>query len=88
MSNGKNALAVMNMGGLGTDGKLRWTARLLSSLRPGGVWVIPRSISTVLVLSKDPPIVQVHSIFPDPGLASVLEQAGWIIQRRPTETSK
>lgn len=60
----------------------RWTANLMSTLRPGGTWIVPKSISTVLVLCIDPKIAQVHSIFPNPRLADALIRAGWVVQHR------
>lgn len=57
-----------------------WVNKLLLTLRPGGTWVVPRSVSTVKVLSEVPPIVWVHCIFPDPTLLRTLTSAGWTIQ--------
>lgn len=61
----------------------RWTNNLLSSLRPGGVWVVPRSVSTVVVIQHDPKEVELHCIFPDPRLAIALIAAGWAVRHRP-----
>lgn len=59
-----------------------WTNNLLSKLRPGGVWVVPRSVSTVMVLSHDPKHAEIHCIFPDPKLVATLLAAGWLVQPR------
>lgn len=58
---------------------------LLHRLRPGGVWVVPRSVSTVRVLSLDPKVVTAHCIFPDDKLIRLLRSAGWIVQQRQTK---
>ena len=59
-----------------------WVSDLLCSLRPGGTWIVPRSVSTVLVLSEDPRIVMAHTIFPDPRLLDLLRSSGWVVQKR------
>lgn len=65
-----------------------WVNKLLLTLRPGGTWVVPRSVSTVKVLSEVPPIVWVHYIFPDPTLLRTLSSAGWTIQSTDERISK
>ena len=86
MRNGKPDLVVCNV-----DYQrvylAQWVSDLLGGLRPGGKWIIPRTVSTVLVLSKDPPIAQAHSIFPDPHLVETLRLAGWIVQTRDSKTN-
>lgn len=70
--------------GESTHKNVRWVSNLLCSLRPGGTWVVPRSVSTVMVLSLDPRIVSAHCIFPDQKLLDALRDAGWIVQKRQT----
>lgn len=83
MTNGKSGLAVMNPRfETSPERAVVWVSNLLCTLRPGGTWVVPRSISTVLVLSEDPKIVRAHCIFPDPKLIVLLRNAGWVIQKR------
>lgn len=60
----------------------QWASALMSRLRPGGRWFLPRSISTVLVLSTDPKIAHAQCVFPDPTLLATLAAAGWTIQAR------
>lgn len=59
-----------------------WTNNLMSRLRPGGTWVVPRSVSMVVVISHDPRAAQAHCIFPDPRLLAVLRAAGWRVYLR------
>lgn len=58
---------------------VRWTANTLSQLRPGGRWFVPRSVSTVLVVSCSPSVAHAHTIFPDPRLVETLRLAGWSV---------
>lgn len=83
MKNGKPGLVVTNPR-FETEPERAavWVSDLLCRLRPGGTWVVPRSVSTVLVLSEDPPIVMAHTIFPDQSLLDLLRKAGWAVQRK------
>ena len=77
MRNGKASTATPPAGSGLT---VRWVARHMDSMPVGGVWVLARSVSTVLVLSKDPPITSVRTVFPDPSLIESLRHAGWTVQ--------
>lgn len=57
-----------------------WADKLMRTLQPGGTWVVPRSVSTVRVLSTMPPVATSHCIFPDPLLLITLREAGWLVQ--------
>lgn len=76
----KGNLAVGNIRGATREGAVKWTAGLMAALRPGGVWVIPRTVSCVYVLSGDPPIARVRSIVRDDELVETLIAAGWSVQ--------
>lgn len=87
MTNGKTGLVVTNPR-FETEPERAavWVSDLLCTLRPGGTWVVPRSVSTVLVLSEDPPIVMAHCIFPDDKLIATLRRAGWTVQHKQSIT--
>lgn len=59
-----------------------WAGRVMSRMQPGDRLFVPRSVSTVLVVSGDPRIAQAHTIFPDTPLVAALEMAGWLVHRR------
>lgn len=82
MRNGTTRLQVANPPDRSPELLERWTNNLLSRLRPGGVWVVPRSISMVVVLSHDPKAAELHCIFPDPRLVAALLAAGWEVRPR------
>ena len=83
MRNGTTDLVVRNvLHKGGPDRVAQWTTSLMSRLRPGGMWIVPRSVSTVLVLSTDPKVARVHCIFPDAKLVEILRASGWIVQHR------
>ena len=89
MRGGHPALVVLNPRFEATHEKAGpWVNKLLLTLRPGGTWVVPRSVSTIKVLSEVPPIAWVHCIFPDPSLLRTLSSAGWTIQSTDVRISK
>lgn len=56
-----------------------WTNDMLSTVKDGGVWMIPRSGTTVRVLSKALKTCVLHEALPDPGIRRVLIAGGWTL---------
>lgn len=57
----------------------QWTNNLLSMIREGGHWVIPRSGTVVTVLSHSDKHVSLSALNPEPSVRRVLEAGGWTI---------
>lgn len=71
---------VLNVPGESNEFAHRWVSKHMTGMPAGGVWVVPRSVATVFVVSKDPPIAAVRTIIPDPRLIDALVAAGWTVQ--------
>lgn len=50
---------------------------ILAQIKVGGVWVVPRSYTTILVRSHNPKRCKVTHLYPDPSIVEVLKAAGW-----------
>ena len=61
----------------GMAAAIQWTNSLLAQLKVGGVWVVPRSYTTVLVRSHNPKRCKVTHLYPDDTIVEVLKAAGW-----------
>jgi len=61
----------------GWEASIQWVNTLLSQLKVGGVWVVPRSYTTVLVRSHNPKRCKVTHLYPDDTIVEVLKAAGW-----------
>lgn len=61
----------------GMTAAIQWTNNLLNQLKVGGVWVVPRSCTTVLVRSHNPKRCKVTHLYPDDTIVEVLKAAGW-----------
>jgi len=61
----------------GMAAAVQWTNTTMSQLKVGGVWLVPRSYTTVLVRSHNPKRCKVTHLYPDPSIVEVLKAAGW-----------
>jgi hypothetical protein len=61
----------------GWEASIQWTNTTMNQLKVGGVWVVPRSYTTVLVRSHNPKRCKVTHLYPDPSIVEVLKAAGW-----------
>jgi hypothetical protein len=61
----------------GLANAIEWTNNVLDHLKEGGVWYVPRSCSTVQVVSHERKEIKCASLLPDPSLHRVLREAGW-----------
>lgn len=66
----------------GMAAAVAWTNHALGLLKEGGVWVVPRSGTTVLVVSHTPKQALVTSRLPDPVIQRVLRAAGWEVNHQ------
>lgn len=61
----------------GWEAATQWVNSILAQLKVGGVWVVPRSYTTVLVRSHNPKRCKVTHLYPDPSIVEVLKAGGW-----------
>ena len=65
---------------------VRWTNATLDKIKDGGVWVIPRSGTTVTVVSgKDKTCVYKEGFASDLTIPRVLKAAGWTFVKKGGE---
>lgn len=53
-----------------------WTYRLLTSMKTGGKWIVPRSMSTYIVVHGPKMLVKVSGS-PEPSITRVVTAIGW-----------
>ena len=63
----------------GLDNAIQWTDAVLSNLKPGGQWIVPRSNTVVTVRNHQHRVCRVFSAVPDPSIVRVLKAAGWTV---------
>ncbi len=55
---------------------IMWTKQLISTLKDGGTWVVPRS-GTLVRVDKKTQTATLTSAVPDPSITKVLTAMGW-----------
>lgn len=63
----------------GMRAAVAWTNNCMGMLKDGGVWIVPRSGTQVLVLSCQKRHCLVTCTVPDPSIERVLRAAGWTV---------
>jgi hypothetical protein len=72
----------------GMDAAVAWTNNCLSMLKDGGVWIVPRSGTQVLVLSYAKRSCMITCTIPDPTIQRVLLAAGWTVNGQAPKSAK
>jgi hypothetical protein len=65
----------------GMSNAVRWTESMIASIADGGLWIVPRSMSTVQ-LDKKARKADIVSFMPDPSLGRVLREMGYTVTER------
>lgn len=65
----------------GMNNAKRWTQSMIDNIADGGLWIVPRSMSTVQVHKKDKK-ADIVSFTPDPSLGRVLRAMGYTVTER------
>lgn len=61
---------------------IAWTEQLVSQLKDGGVWAVPRSHTLVTIISKEKKQVLLSEGVPDPSIARVFKAMGWTVSHK------
>jgi hypothetical protein len=61
----------------GMKNAVKWTLHLLNNIRRGGVWFIPRSFTTVTVISHDDRTYDISNPASEPDVIRVLDRCNW-----------
>lgn len=64
----------------GMENAVRWTEAMISQIRDGGVWMIPRSGTLVQVSHKDKTVKIIAGIFPEKTLRRVFAAMNWTVK--------
>lgn len=56
-----------------------WTKNQLAMLVDGGVWIIPRSMSAVKVVSRKELTAEMDGMKREPGVVAIMRAMGWKI---------
>lgn len=65
----------------GMNNAKRWTEAMIAHIADGGLWIVPRSMSTVQI-SKSAKTADIVSFMPDPSLGRVLREMGFAVTER------
>ena len=65
----------------GMNNAKRWTQSMIDNIADGGMWVVPRSMSTVQI-NKTAKKADIVSFIPDPSLGKVLRAMGYTVTER------
>lgn len=66
----------------GMQDAVRWTKDHFAQIKPGGVWMVPRS-GTILQIFHSVKRVRITAgPLPDPSLARVIEAMGWTVETK------
>ena len=63
----------------GMNNAITWTRNLFSTVKDGGTWMVPRSMTMVRISHTDKTATLVVGFAPDPSLRRVIEAMGWTV---------
>ena len=64
----------------GFQDAVKWTKAQLAQLHDGGVWMIPRSMSAVRIVSGRKLECEMIGLKREPGVADMLRALGWAVK--------
>ena len=66
----------------GMNRAVEWTRNLFESLKDGGVWVVPRSMTILRIYKSERRVLLAQGIEPDPSIARVIMAMGWTVTEK------
>ena len=63
----------------GMANAVKWTAATFDTIKDGGVWMVPRSMTMVRINKKERIATLVVGFAPDPSIRRVIEAMGWTV---------
>jgi hypothetical protein len=63
----------------GMNNAVTWTRNLFSTVKDGGTWMVPRSMTMVRISHTDKVATLIVGVAPDPSLRRVIEAMGWTV---------
>ena len=63
----------------GMNNAVAWTRKLFSTVKDGGTWMVPRSMTMVRINHTDKVATLIVGFAPDPSLRRVIEAMGWTV---------
>lgn len=63
----------------GMNNAITWTRQLFSTVKDGGTWMVPRSMTMVRINHTDKVATLIVGFAPDPSLRRVIEAMGWTV---------
>lgn len=63
----------------GMANAVQWTREHFDKLTDGGIWIVPRSGTLVLVNHADK-TATIHNTTPDPSIERVIKAMGWTVK--------
>jgi hypothetical protein len=58
---------------------VQWTRNTFDTIKDGGVWMVPRSMTMVHINKKEKVATIIVGMTPDPSLKRVIEAMGWTV---------
>lgn len=66
----------------GMANAIAWTAQTLALINDGGVWLVPRSGTRVMVHHGEKAVTIYAGHTPDPSITRVIKAMGWAVNAR------
>ena len=63
----------------GMNNAVTWTRNMFETIKDGGAWMVPRSMTMVRVNHTDKVATIIVGLVPDPSLRRVIEAMGWAV---------
>lgn len=63
----------------GMNNAVTWTRNMFETIKDGGAWMVPRSMTMVCVNHTDKVATIIVGLVPDPSLRRVIEAMGWTV---------
>lgn len=63
----------------GMNNAVTWTRNMFSTIKDGGTWMVPRSMTMVRINHTDKVATIIVGFAPDPSLKRVINAMGWAV---------
>ena len=63
----------------GMNHAVKWTAAMFDTIKDGGTWMVPRSMTMVRINHTDKVATLIVGFAPDPSIRRVIEAMGWTV---------
>jgi hypothetical protein len=63
----------------GMNHAVRWTRTMFDTIKDGGAWMVPRSMTMVRINHNDKVATLITGVAPDPSIKRVIEAMGWTV---------